>query len=58
MQATQSHGIHQLPMIYTPEVIRGGAGTRLEWVVDSDFRFFPTIPDDTFGYVLHRLTLP
>jgi hypothetical protein len=26
-------------------------------VVDSDFRFFPTIPDRTFGYVLHPVDL-
>jgi hypothetical protein len=31
--------------------------TKLEWVVDSDFRFFPTIPDRTFGYVLHPVDL-
>jgi hypothetical protein len=35
----------------------GNAGTRLEWVVDSDFRFFPTIPDETFGYMLHPVDL-
>ena len=27
--------------------------TRLEWAVDSDFRFFPVISDELFGYVLH-----
>ena len=26
--------------------------TKLEWVVDSEFRFFPVIPDDEFGFVL------
>ncbi len=29
----------------------------LEWVVDSDYRFFPTIRDDVFGYVLHPVDL-
>jgi len=29
----------------------------LEWVVDSDFRFFPTIRDEVFGYVLHPVDL-
>ena len=29
----------------------------MEWVADSDFRFFPTIPDDTFGYILHPVDL-
>ncbi len=25
----------------------------MEWVADSDFRFFPTVSDDMFGYILH-----
>ena len=36
---------------------RGTGSTRLEWVVDSDYRFFPTVKDDTFGYVLHPVDL-
>src|ERR1019366_9702063 len=47
----------QLPLIYTAEVIQEDAVTRLEWVVDSDFRFFPTIRDETFGYMLHPVDL-
>ena len=35
----------------------GKETTKLEWVVDSDFRFFPTIRDDVFGYVLHPVDL-
>ena len=35
------------------EVARGGLKTTLEWAVDSDFRYFPTIPDPEFGYVLN-----
>lgn len=37
----------------------GGDGeqTYLEWVADSDFRFFPAQPDDLFGYVLHPADL-
>jgi hypothetical protein len=31
--------------------------TKLEWVVDSDFRFFPTVRDDAFGYMLHPVDL-
>jgi len=49
--------LRQLPLIYTAEISRSNAGTRLEWVVDSDFRFFPTIRDKTFGYVLHPVDL-
>lgn len=49
--------LRQLPLIYTAEVARQTASTRLEWVVDSDFRFFPTIRDDLFGYILHPADL-
>jgi hypothetical protein len=49
--------LRQLPLIYTAEVAWGDAGTRLEWVVDSDFRFFPAMQDETFGYVLHPVDL-
>jgi hypothetical protein len=49
--------IRQLPLVYTAEVALEDAGTRLEWVVDSDYRFFPTVHDDVFGYVLHPVDL-
>ena len=49
--------LRQLPLTYTAEVRRLNASTRLEWVVDSDFRFFPTMRDETFGYVLHPVDL-
>lgn len=49
--------LRQLPLIYTAEVTHGDAGTRLEWVVDSDYRFFPTVRDEIFGYVLHLIDL-
>jgi hypothetical protein len=29
----------------------------LEWIVDSDFRFFPTMRDETFSYILHPADL-
>ena len=49
--------LRQLPLLYTVEVTQGDASTRLEWVVDSDYRFFPTMCDATFGYVLHPVDL-
>jgi hypothetical protein len=49
--------LRQLPLIYTVEVTRGDDSTRLEWVVDSDYRFFPTMQDETFGYMLHSVDL-
>jgi hypothetical protein len=44
-------------LIYTAAVDGEGECTRLEWVVDSDYRFFPTMRDDVFGYVLHPVDL-
>ena len=49
--------LRQLPLLYTAEVTHGDTSTRLEWVVDSDYRFFPTLRDETFGYVLHPVDL-
>ena len=49
--------LRQHPAIHTAEVTREGDSTRLEWVSDSDFRFFPTMRDETFGYVLHPVDL-
>jgi len=34
-----------------------GETMRLEWATDSAFRFFPTQPDELFGYVLHPIDL-
>jgi hypothetical protein len=45
------------PGVYAVQAEREGAKTKLEWVSDSDFRFFPTIPDEVFGYVLHLVDL-
>ena len=49
--------LRQLPLLYTAEVKQRNASTRLEWVVDSDFRFFPTVKDEIFGYILHPVDL-
>jgi len=38
-------------------VERSGERTKLEWVADSDYRFFPTVADDLFGHVLHPVDL-
>ena len=49
--------LRQLPAVYAAEVTRHDGATRLEWLADSDFRFFPTMPDATFGYLLHVVDL-
>ena len=45
------------PAIYALVAGKGGETTKLEWAVDADYRFFPTVQDDTFGYVLHPIDL-
>jgi hypothetical protein len=49
--------LRQFPSIQAAEISRDNLRTRLEWVADSDFRFFPTVKDDVFGYVLHPVDL-
>ena len=43
----------RLPSLFTAGIRSGDESTRLEWAVDSDYRFFPVMQDDVFGYVLH-----
>ncbi len=45
------------PALYAVLAGTDGETTRLEWAVDADFRFFPTVRDQTFGYVLHPVDL-
>ncbi len=45
------------PTFYSVVAAKDGEITELEWVVDSDYRFFPTQRDETFGYVLHPADL-
>lgn len=49
--------IRREPNIYSLLAERANETTKLEWVVDSEFRFFPTMPDEIFGYVLHPVDL-
>ena len=49
--------LRRLPTIFTAEVAKDDASTRLEWVVDSDYRFFPTVKDPVFGFMLHPVDL-
>lgn len=41
------------PGVYGAIVSGEGAETSLEWVTDSDFRFFPLVEDELFGRRLH-----
>jgi len=49
--------LRQERTIHTVIAGRDGASTRLEWVADADYRFFPAIRDDLFGYILHPLDI-
>jgi hypothetical protein len=49
--------VRQQPATYTASVRRGSEETRLEWVADSDYRFFPVVKDEQFGYVLNIVDL-
>jgi len=49
--------LRQQPAIYGATVRLGPDETRLEWIADSDYRFFPVVRDDQFGYVLHVVDL-
>jgi hypothetical protein len=49
--------LRQQPATYGASIRRGSEETKLEWVADSDYRFFPVIKDDLFGYVLHIVDL-
>jgi hypothetical protein len=49
--------LRQEPGIYAAGVRRLGESTKLEWVRDSDFRFFPLIQDALFGYRLHVIDI-
>lgn len=49
--------VRRLSGIHTLEAELNGEPVRLDWVADSDFRFFPTVPDPLFGFVLHPVDL-
>lgn len=49
--------VRRTPGVQTLVARRGEDNARLEWFADSDFRFFPAVPDPQFGYMLHPLDL-
>jgi hypothetical protein len=51
------HWLRREPGIHGAVVEHHGEHMRLEWARDSDFRFFPTIRDGVFGYVLHVIDI-
>jgi hypothetical protein len=49
--------LRQLPSLYSALIELNGEATRMEWVVDSDYRFFPARRDDLLGFVLDPVDL-
>ena len=49
--------LRQLPSLFSAQITLKADVTRLEWVVDSDYRFFPAVRDEVCGYVLHPIDL-
>ncbi len=45
------------PSFQRARVGRDGQGMKIEWAVDSAFRFFPAVPDPVLGYRLHDADL-
>jgi Nucleotidyl transferase AbiEii toxin, Type IV TA system len=45
------------PSLQRAEIQGGNESMRLDWCVDSAFRFFPVCPDSDFGYCLHPADL-
>lgn len=49
--------LRQATFIHSATIARGAEQTKLEWVGDSDFRFFPALRDPLFGYRLNPIDL-
>lgn len=49
--------VRREPALHAAQIARGADTAKLEWVADSDCRYFPTISDPEFGYVLHVVDL-
>lgn len=47
----------EIPGIISADISDSDGATKLEWVADSDYRYFPVIPDADFGYMLHPVDL-
>lgn len=51
------HWLRREPGVHAAIVKKQGDNTKLEWVRDSNYRFFPIVRDDLFGYRLHVIDL-
>jgi len=58
----ESHGyvfspLRELPTFLEAEVVRDGLRMEIQWGVDSAYRFFPLMEDESTGFTLHPLDL-
>jgi hypothetical protein len=49
--------LRQEGTICSASIVDGAETTRLDWAADSDYRFFPAVPDADLGFVLHPVDL-
>jgi hypothetical protein len=49
--------LRQTAFVHSATIAKGDEHTKLEWVGDSDFRFFPVVRDPLFGFRLHPFDL-
>ncbi len=49
--------LRQIKGMTSANVTSDGDVTKVEWVTDSDFRYFPPMTDPVFGFVLHPADL-
>lgn len=62
MEFLRAHGMavdvfRQIAGMTSANISLGGDVTKVEWVADSNFRYFPPITDPSLGYVLHPADL-
>ncbi len=53
----QVHVLRERPSYVEAEIRAGAESVLMEWARDSAFRFFPLLPHDEFGLVLHPFDL-
>lgn len=56
----RAHGLQVELLLQRPSFVRASVknaleGVKLEWAIDTAFRFFPVVRDPVFGYRLHEI---
>jgi hypothetical protein len=53
----EAEWVRRLESVHSAIVRRQSETTSIDWVWDSDYRFFPAVPDAEFGFALHPVDL-